>query len=407
MSRATVTFPGGGGHQLAGIIDRPAGTPRGWALFAHCFTCGKSLPSAETIAAALVVRGIAVLRFDFTGLGDSDGNFADSNFSSSLDDLVAASEWLAAHESAPSLLVGHSLGGAAVLAAAHRMPAVRALVTIGAPSAPGHVLNLFADHLPAIAADGTVKLSLAGRPFNISQQLLDDLSQANLQQAVHDLKRPLLILHAPLDATVGIDNAGTIFGWARHPKSFVSLAAADHLLKRQADATYAGNVIAAWAEPFLPAYPDTAQGDEWVHVSGAGTGPYQQSIALGRHHLTADEPASLGGGDAGPSPYQLLLAALGACTAITVRMYAQRKGIALADLVVALRHTRRQVGPVATASGAPAEPSERIDRVLSFGNDVDPETVAKLLAIAENCPVHRSLSGAIAIATSQSMRVPG
>ncbi len=378
---------------LSGVIDRPAGIPRAWAVFAHCFTCGKSLPSATTVAAQLSAAGIGVLRFDFTGLGDSDGDFADSNFSSNIDDLVAAADWLRATEGTPALLVGHSLGGAAVLAAAHRIPDARAVVTIGAPSDPAHVVHLFDAHTDRIRADGMARVLLSGRPFTIRQQLLDDIAEASIEAATMKLGKALLVCHAPRDDTVGIGNASAIFGWAKHPKSFVSLDSADHLLRKRSDAVYVGAAIVAWVDRYLPATPGA---DARVHVAPTGASKFEQSIAAGRHHFVADEPTGIGGLDSGPGPYQLLLSALGACTAMTLRLYADRKQLALRDVAVTLAHVR---APAETIDGVAQPPRERIERTIALDSDLDPATRARLLDIADHCPVHRTLTGALSITT--------
>ena len=392
MPRHKVSIPVSDGAMLSGVIDRPAGIPRAWALFAHCFTCGKSLPSATTVAARLSAAGIGVLRFDFTGLGDSDGDFADSNFSSNIDDLVCAAGWLREHHGVPALLVGHSLGGAAVLAAAHRIPDARAVVTIGAPSDPAHVVHLFDAHADRIRDEGLAQVMLSGRPFTIRQQLLDDIAEASIEAAVMKLGKALLVMHAPRDDTVGIDNAGAIFGWARHPKSFMSLDSADHLLRKRSDAVYVGAAIVAWADRYLPAGTDNAG----VEVTATGAGKFEQSIATGRHHLIADEPVSIGGLDSGPGPYPLLLSALGACTAMTLRLYADRKGLALRDVSVTLDHVRE---PAEVVDGVTRPRAERIERAIVLDGDLDAATRARLLEIADHCPVHTTLTGDLTITT--------
>jgi len=252
MPSQQASFPGAHGAMLAARLDAPDGPARACALFAHCFTCGKDIFAAGQIANALVERGIAVMRFDFTGLGHSDGEFANTNFSSNVGDLVAAAGWLRRERSAPALLIGHSLGGAAVLAAAASVPEVRAVATIGAPSDPSHVTGLFREHVPEIEARGEALVQLAGRPFRIRREFLTDAAEQNLGEKVAQLGRALLILHSPVDETVAIGNATALFVNARHPKSFVSLDDADHLLRRRSDAIYAANLIAAWSERYLP-----------------------------------------------------------------------------------------------------------------------------------------------------------
>jgi uncharacterized protein len=251
MPSEHASFPGAHGSLLAARLDTPDAAPRAHALFAHCFTCNKDIFAASRISQALVEHGIAVLRFDFTGLGHSEGEFANTNFSSNVADLVAAADWLRSTQQAPALLIGHSLGGAAVLAAAHAIPEVRAVATIGAPSDPSHVAGLFREHVPEIEAHGEALVQLAGRPFRIRREFLADIAQQNLREKIAGLGRALLILHSPVDATVAVGNATGIFVNARHPKSFVSLAEADHLLTRRSDAVYAANMIAAWSERYL------------------------------------------------------------------------------------------------------------------------------------------------------------
>jgi putative redox protein len=254
-------FIGADAQQLAAALNLPDGEPRAYALFAHCFTCSKDTLAAKQIATTLSAKGFAVLRFDFTGLGSSEGDFANSTFSSNVADLIAAADHLRATRKAPALLIGHSLGGAAVLAAAARIPEAKAVVTIAAPSDPAHVTGLFAEHIDAIRTQGAVEVSLAGRPFTVKRAFLDDIAEHNLLADVAKLHLPLLILHAPTDDTVGIDNATKIFVAAKHPKSFVSLADASHLLTDKRDASYVANVIAAWAERYLdPVAPAAVAG---------------------------------------------------------------------------------------------------------------------------------------------------
>lgn len=393
------------GQVLMGRIDRPAGEPRAWALFAHCFTCGKDLPSAQIIAETLAAEGIAVLRFDFTGVGGSGGDFGNTNFSSNLDDLMSAADWLRDNQEAPSLLIGHSLGGAASLAVAQDILELKAVATIGAPSDPDHVRHLFSEHVQAIEEQGEVEVHLAGRPFTVRKQFLDDISTAHLEPKVRGLRKALLILHAPTDDVVGIDNAGELFGWAKHPKSFLTLDRADHLLRRREDAVYAGQAIAAWANRYLDRFSPEPESEAWTRVMETGAGQFQQSIALGRHHLVADEPAKMGGLDSGPSPYQFVLAGLGACTAMTVRLYAKWKNIALDRVSVDLRHSREHQADSATSATGPSNPKlERIERVVHLEGTLTAAERARLLEIAERCPVHRTLAEPVQIDTRLAER---
>lgn len=393
------------GLQLAALLDRPDAPPRAVALFAHCFTCGKHNRAARRIAEGLKQCGIAVLRFDFTGLGGSEGEFANTTLSSNVDDLVAAADHLRQKLAAPSTLIGHSLGGAAVLAAAHRIPEARAVVTISAPSDPQRVSGLFGDRLTAAGEQDDVEVTLGGRQFHVRRAFLDNIAEQNLTARIAALHKALLIFHAPTDDTVGIENASAIFLAAKHPKSFVSLAGADHLISRQADAAYVANVIAAWAERYLEAAADvqtaddTAPGDVVVHETGRGL--FQQEVIAGAHRLLADEPVAVGGLDSGPSPYELLLAALGACTSMTLRLYADRKNMPLRRTSVRLRH-----GKIHAVDCAECETKEgmidHIDRAITFEGDLDGEQRASLLEIADKCPVHRTLKSEIDIRTVEA-----
>ena len=405
QSRFVAQFESKTGEMLAGRIDRPAGKARAWALFAHCFTCGKDLASAQVIAETLAAEGIAVLRFDFTGLGGSGGDFANTNFSSNVEDLLSAADWLRENGDGPSLLIGHSLGGAAVLAVAQDIPEVRAVATIGAPSDPGHIRHLFDEHLQTIQADGEVQVQLAGRPFTVRKQLLQDISTARLETKVRALRTALLFLHSPTDDVVGIDNAGELFGWAKHPKSFLTLDQADHLLRRREDAAYAGRAIAAWANRYLDRFSPEPESEAWARVMETGAGQFQQSIALGKHHLIADEPTKMGGLDSGPSPYQLLLAGLGACSAMTIRLYAKWKNFPLDRVSVDLRHSRDHQADSATSATGPSKPKlERIERIVHLEGDLSDDQRVRLLEIAERCPVHRTLTEPVEIDTKLADR---
>ncbi len=396
-----LTFTGAGGEALAARLDLPAGAPAAYALFAHCFTCSKDIFAAQRIAAGLAERDIAVLRFDFTGLGHSEGEFANTNFSSNVADLVKAADHLRATRAAPKLLVGHSLGGAAMLAAAARVPEAVAVATIGAPADPGHVAHLFRDAAPEIEAKGEAVVELAGRSFRIKKQFLDDISGHNLDAAIGGLGKALLVFHAPRDATVGIENAGHIFGAAKHPKSFVSLDGADHLLSRKADAVYVARVLAAWAGRYLgveDARPALAAAPGAVVVRETGAGRFAQEIAAGPHALRADEPVEYGGDDSGPGPYDLLLAALGACTSMTVRMYAERKGWPLERVSVTLSHDKIHAEDCAECETREGR-VDRIVRRLALAGDLDGAQRARLFEIADKCPVHRTLASEVSIVT--------
>ncbi|MEZ4403702.1 MAG: alpha/beta fold hydrolase [Kofleriaceae bacterium] len=392
-----VEFVGAQGQLLAGALVRPAdGAIRATAVFAHCFTCGQDSLAATRISRALAGAGIAVLRFDFTGLGGSDGDFANTDFSSNVDDLWAAARWLEQHHQAPALLVGHSLGGAAVVAVAPDLPSVRAVVTIGAPASAGHLRRLLAPVAPALATATSATLVLGGRPFQVGRALLDDLDRWGDAPPTARLAAALLVMHAPADQIVEIGEAHRLFAAAPHPRSFVSLDGADHLLRRPADAAYAAEVIAAWASRYLGPAPATASprpalAPGVVEVD-ALPGVYACQLRAGRHVLTADEPVTLGGADRGPGPYDLLLMALGACTSITLRLYAQRKGLPLTGVTVRLRHARGHGADCATCADGPGAALEHIVVDLVLTGELTDADRARLRAIATRCPVHRTLS---------------
>jgi putative redox protein len=406
-----VTFPGGRGAELAARLDLPAGPPRAFALFAHCFTCSKDIAAASRIANALTDLGFGVLRFDFTGLGMSDGEFENTNFTSNTDDLVAAADWLRAEHQAPQLLVGHSLGGSAVLAVAADIAEVRAVATIGAPASPDHVTDVFRSSLEEIAATGVARVELAGRPFTIRQQFIDDLRAHVVTDRVRTMKRALLVLHSPVDNTVSVDHAAEIFQAARHPKSFVSLDGADHLLTDRSDAHFAADMIGAFAARYIvdeSGALDAPRPSSAVVVAETTQGPFLNHVVVGRHRLLADEPESVGGFDAGPSPYDLLGAALGACTSMTLRMYADRKGVPLDRVTVAVSHGKVHANDCAECSenellAGRSGMIDRFERVVTLaGDDLTDAHRSKLLEIADKCPVHRTLESASSIVTHLS-----
>lgn len=385
-----VTFPGARGHQLRGRLEMPVGEVDACAVFAHCFTCSKDGFAAKRISETLAAHGIAVLRFDFTGLGQSEGDFADSTFSGDVADLVAAANWLRDNHGPPALMVGHSLGGAATLAAAHEVPDCAAVATLGAPFDPVHVTRLFADHEESLATSGEARVDIGGRPFTVRQSLVDDLRQQDPTR-VATLRKPLLVMHAPHDTVVGVDNARQLFEAARHPKSFVSLDTADHLLSDRADAIYVADMLVAWASRYLdaahphdPRHLDTP--DEGVHVAPSGEGRFDHDITMRQHVIRADEPPSVGGLDTGPAPYELVLAGLGACTAMTVRMYADRKEWPLEAAEVVLTH--RKEGAL-----------DHIHHTITLRGPLDADQRTRLIEIANRCPVHRSLHSPTEITT--------
>lgn len=400
MPTERVTFKGHAGHDLAARLDVPDGPHLATALFAHCFTCSKDIPAARRIASRLAAMGIAVLRFDFTGLGHSGGEFENTTFTSNVGDLAAAARWLDGKGMAPDLLIGHSLGGAAVLRAAAEIASARAVVTIGAPFDPEHVTHNFADALETIRDDGVAEVRLGGRPFRIRREFVEDVAAERLGAAIAGMRKALLVLHAPRDAVVGIDNATRIFAAARHPKSFVTLDDADHLVSRSEDAEYAAGVIAAWVAKYValnPPAPPIGAPEGVVRVSEADPEGYLQDIASGpRHHLLADEPLAYGGTNRGLSPYGLLSAALGACTSMTIRMYARRKNWPLAHVRVDVTHDKVH------AQDAGAREAEKIDtfrRAITLDGKLDDAQRARLLEIADSCPVHRTLERSSTIET--------
>lgn len=400
MPTERITFPGHDGNELAARLDMPQGPHLATALFAHCFTCSKDIPAARRIAARLASMGIAVLRFDFTGLGHSEGEFANTTFTSNADDLTAAATYLTARGMAPSLLIGHSLGGAAVLKARASIASVRAVVTIGAPFDPQHVTHNFADAVSQINRDGAAEVSLGGRPFCISKTFIDDIARNSLEPAITDLNAALLILHAPRDETVSIDNASQIFLAAKHPKSFVTLDDADHLITRANDAEYGANVIAAWVSRYVdltPPAPPPGSPEGIVRVSEADPSGFLQDIQSGPdHHVLADEPQAYGGTNRGMSPYGFVSAGLGACTAMTIRMYARRKGWPLTHVSVDVSHSKVH------AQDAETSTKNRIDaftREIRLDGDLNTEQRARLMEIADKCPVHRTLENGARVET--------
>lgn len=410
MHARHLTFPGSGGHALAARLCVPLdGVPRGWALFAHCFTCSKDLRAARAISDALCSKGIGVFRFDFTGLGESDGDFGDTDFGSNVEDLVMAARFMEAEWGAPTLLVGHSLGGAAALVAADALPGVRAVATIGAPFDPAHVTNLFGNKLEEVRQEGSARISIAGRPFTISREFVESVEEQRMEQVLSRLGRPLLVLHSPVDRTVGIENARSIYEAARHPKSFISLDDADHLLTDPADALYVGSILASWADRYALQPRDDSDLDHLRDAESvvARTGPegFRTDLLAGKHHWVADEPERVGGDDTGPTPYDLLSAALASCTTMTLQMYARRKGWPLDDVVTRVRHTRVH-GEDCAVDGAEPDHVDHLDREVELRGDLTSEQRARLLEIAERCPVHRSLHGGIRVRTKAAATAP-
>ncbi len=400
-----VTFAGSQGFDLAARLDLPEGKPKATALFAHCFTCSKDIFAASRIARELADRGFAVLRFDFTGLGMSGGEFSNTNFSSNVQDLLAAARYLSDAGYPPDILVGHSLGGAAVLAAAGDIAHAKAVATIGAPADAAHVVHNFGAHLDTIREQGEAEVTLAGRSFRIKRQFLDDLEQSSFHDRIATMRKALLIFHAPTDNTVGIENAQAIYQAAKHPKSFVSLEGADHLLSKREDAAYVAEVLSAWASRYInPAELDRPKPlpEGVVSVSETGTGRFRQEVRVGEHTLLADEPKSVGGDDTGPSPYDFLAIALGTCTAMTLRLYAERKKIPLDHVEVLVRHAKKHMQDCADCAEGKEARLDHFERTLKLSGPLTAEQRDRLIAIADRCPVHKTLEMGSHIATTDA-----
>ncbi len=399
-----ITFKGSQGFDLAARLDLPTGPVRAYALFAHCFTCSSQVLAAKYIAGELARQNIAVLRFDFTGLGSSAGEFSNTNFSSNIQDLVTAADYLRERYTAPSLIIGHSLGGAAVLAAAGSIPEVKGVVTIGAPADAEHVIHNFVDEVDQIKQEGEAKVSLAGRSFTIQRQFIEDLEATTLKHHIANLRRDLLILHSPVDQVVGIENASEIFMAAKHPKSFISLDKADHLLSNATDAIYAAGLISSWARRLIPhdqavEHPPI----ESVIVSETGEGKFQNTVAAGAHLLFADEPLKVGGLDSGPSPYDYLSTALGACTSMTIRMYADFKKIDLGLITVEVKHEKvhgKDCMDCTDEQKLRGGKIDRFERHITVEGEVSTELEKKILMIADKCPVHKTIESGASVVTN-------
>ncbi|MEM8965189.1 MAG: bifunctional alpha/beta hydrolase/OsmC family protein [Bacteroidota bacterium] len=398
MSR-TLTFPSQNGHQLAARLEMPAdNNPHAFAIFAHCFTCSKNLNAVSHISRALTQKGMAVLRFDFTGLGESEGDFSDTNFSTNVQDLESAAHFLATHYQAPKLLIGHSLGGAAVLIASNRIESVEAVATIGAPAAPEHVQHLIKEDIEEIKSAGEANVSLGGRAFTIKKQFLDDLESAHHDHQIEKIRKPLLILHSPIDQTVSIDNAAEIYQQARHPKSFISLDNADHLLSNKEDSLYVGDIISAWVARYIMPHTPTPLSTDLQVVTHTGS-TYTTEIMVGQHSLTADEPESVGGLDLGPSPYDLLAGSLGACTGMTLRMYANHKQWPLEEVVVHLKHQKIYDEDCQDCED-PSRKIDHIERIVEVKGNLTDQQRERLREIADKCPVHKTLHTSVKVDTT-------
>ncbi len=403
MQLEKISFENERGDTLSASLDLPlGGEPRAWAILAHCFTCSKDLRALRNISNAMNRAGIGVLRFDFTGLGESEGEFAETNFSTNVSDLVAAASWLDRNRGSVQLLVGHSFGGSAVLKAAESLDDVRAVATIAAPAHPDHVAHLFVEDYREIAMTGETEVEIAGRKFPVRRQFLEDIQDASMRDTLENLRKPVLVLHGPLDNVVGIDNARLIFEPLHHPKSYVSLDQADHLLSNPADSRYVGSVIASWASRYLDRW------DSEVHpltgdrvVVGIGEDRYRSDIWARGHRCVADEPPSKGGQGMGPTPYDFLIGSLGACTTMTLRMYADRKEWPLEAVRVRLRHQKVHADDSDEFEKSSAL-VDRVEREIEIYGDLSDEQRARLMEIADRCPVHRTLKGDISIVTTEA-----
>lgn len=400
MQSKNISFPNADGQALAGILDMPDRDPRAYALFAHCFTCSKNLKAATNIARAMTDAGIAVLRFDFTGLGKSEGAFEDTSFSSNIADLLSAVDWLEKEHRAPEILFGHSLGGTAVLQAASRIPSAVAVATIGSPADPEHVTHMLTGAEDALAEDGVAEVQLGGRPFRIRKEFVDDLAVHDLPATIASLRKALLVMHAPLDDIVEIDNASELFRAAKHPKSFVSLDKADHLLSRSEDSRYAGEILSAWAKRYLPNDVESSglRAASGEVVARTGVGGFATEVRAGKHAFLADEPVSVGGTDKGPTPYDLLAAALATCTTMTLRMYAAHKGLDLESATVRVSHGRVHADDCVDCEQQDGQIHE-FNRELLLEGDLTEAQRARMLEIADRCPVHKTLHSEIKVRT--------
>lgn len=399
MKTSKVSFRNAQGEMLAARLEMPAAEqPHCFAIFAHCFTCNKNLDPVTNIARALTQAGIAVLRFDFTGLGESEGDFADTNFSSNVEDLIEAADFLSREHQAPKLLVGHSLGGAAVLMARQHIPSVKAVATIGAPAEPAHVQHLFSSKQEEIEKEGIARVSIAGRKFTIKKQFIEDLNSLGGKKPIEQLDAALLVMHSPADSIVGIDNATRIYKAAQHPRSFISLDNADHLLGRRQDSLYAGEVIGVWAKKYLPVPKRNKLTSDEQAIARIGNNGFATEIKTGNHFILADEPESVGGSDLGPNPYDLLVASLGACTAMTLRMYADRKKWDLQEVNVHLSHSKvhRDDAGICPDENTPVK-IDKIDKLIELEGNLTEKQRSKLLDISSRCPVHRTLQQTVVL----------
>ena len=399
MRTEKIAFTNRHGLQLAARMEFPNDRyPHAYALFAHCFTCNKNLTAVRNISRSLTAQGFAVVRFDFTGLGESEGDFADTSFSSNVEDLIDVCHFMEENYEHPRLLIGHSLGGAAVIFAAAELEKIEAIATIGAPSDPEHVQHLFEENLDEIANQGKAEVNIGGRKFTIKHDFVKDLMDRQADKVVASLRRPLVVFHSPQDSTVTIDNAKNIYSAAHHPKSFISLDGADHLLSDKEDSRYVGEMIASWSRRYLPMPESKVLSTQKSVVVSTANDSFTTSIQSGKHQLIADEPASVGGNDFGPSPYDLLTAALGACTSMTLQMYAKRKGWDLQEAIVHLAHSKDHAKDCEECE-SPRAKIDQFDKELELIGNLSEDQRTRLLEIADKCPVHKTLHNEVQVRT--------
>jgi uncharacterized OsmC-like protein/esterase/lipase len=401
MSTKKITFLNNEGQQLLGRLELPANQqPHNFVIFAHCFTCNKNLSAVKNISRALSSNGFGVLRFDFTGLGESDGDFSDTNFSGNVEDLISAAKFLETNYMSPTLIVGHSLGGAASIFAAAKIDSIKAIATVGAPSNPKHVQRILQSSVAEIKANGKAIVNLSGRDFTIKKQFLDDLNAKSLPEVAKNLRKALLVLHSPQDTTVSIKNAEEIYKAAHHPKSFISLDGADHLLSNKKDSIYVGNVISGWAKRYVDSVEEKQlKTNLQVVASLDNDDGYTTQLKVGNHYMLADEPLNYGGNDFGPSPYELVSAGLSACTAMTIQMYAKRKGWNIENIEVHTSYGKNHAEDCNQCD----ENSAKIDtfnREIKLDSKLDGKQIKRILQIANKCPVHKTLLSKTQIITN-------
>jgi putative redox protein len=390
------------GLALQAHLELPANQkPNYYAIFAHCFTCSSTLSAVKNISRALTSHGFGVLRFDFTGLGKSEGEFADSHFSANVADLIAVSDYMQLHYKAPSLLVGHSLGGAAVITAGAELENIKAIATIGAPSSVDHVTHLFSHGINEVKEKGEAQVHIGGRPFTINKDFIENFDKTDLPAIVKNLRKPILVMHSPTDTIVGIKNAEEIYHNAHHPKSFITLDGADHLLSNSKDSVYAGNMIGTWAQRYFETVENEmleTKGEQLVGHLNLLEDNFTTTIQTKNHNLIADEPASIGGDDFGPSPYDYLSAGLAACTVMTLKMYAQRKKWDLQEVFVYITYSKKHSDDLMIEVDTPTR-FDHLQKKLKFIGNLDDKQKQRLKEIASKCPVHKTLQSEVLIDT--------